>query len=391
MHFNDELALIRERTWAEVDLDAIRHNYREIRRALRPGVQLCCVVKANAYGHGAHRLAPLYEQLGADWFAVSNIDEAIQLRRFGVTRPVLILGYTPADCAPLLAQHDLSQCVYSADYGEGLSACAVQAGVTVKIHIKLDTGMGRLGFCCGTAAPEESIETACAVCRLPGLQPEGVFTHFATADEGADGEAFARQQYAQFTAAVERMQQQGIHFVLRHCANSAALSEYPDWQMDMVRAGIVLYGLQPSEQLRCPLALRPAMWLKSVISHVKRVSPGTKISYGGTYTAQRDMTVATVPIGYADGFWRSNGDAGTQLTVAGHRVPILGRVCMDQLVVDVTDIPGVSIGDEVLVFGDTPALTAAQLAALNDTIAYEVICGVGERVPRFYMQDGSPV
>lgn len=389
---NDGLAFVRERTWAEVDMDAIRHNYQAIRRTLPPDVRLCCVVKANAYGHGASKLAPLYQQLGADWFAVSNIEEALQLRRCGVTRPVLVLGYTPAACAPLLAQQDLSQCVYSLAYGRQLSEAAVAAGVTVKMHIKLDTGMGRLGFqCLDTADGEDSVAAAETVCRLPGLIPEGVFTHFACADEGEAGDDCSRLQAQRFAAAVERLEQAGIAFSIRHCANSAALSEYPECRMDMVRAGIILYGLQPSQQLRQPLALQPAMSLKSVVSHVKTVSPGTTISYGGTFTAQRSMTVATVPIGYADGFWRGNGSAGMRLTVAGQPAPILGRVCMDQLMLDVTGIDGVQVGDEVTVFGTAPALTADAMAALNGTIGYEVICAVGERVPRLYTEGGQVV
>ena len=379
-----------ERTWAEVDMEAIRHNFQLIRGTLPPSVQLCCVVKANAYGHGASKIAPLYEQMGADWFAVSNIEEALQLRRYGVTRPVLILGYTHESCAALLAEHDLSQCVYSAEYGRRLSAVAAELGVTVKVHIKLDTGMGRLGF----QVPgdgEDSVAGAAAVCRLPGLEPEGIFTHFASADEGEDGDGFSNRQMDRFVSAVNQLKAEGITFALRHCANSAALSDYPECRLDMVRAGIVLYGLQPSADLRRPLALRPAMSLRSVVSHVKTVAAGATVSYGHTFTAPQEMRIATVPIGYADGFWRQNGTAGVTLTVRGQRAPILGRVCMDQLMLDVTHIPDVTIGDYVTVFGTDPAMTAEELAAANGTIGYEVVCGVGERVPRLYVEDGQLV
>ena len=386
----EPVAFMWERTWAEVDMQAIRHNFHTIRAGLPASVKLCCVVKANAYGHGVRTLAPLYQQMGADWFAVSNIEEAVQLRRCGVTRPVLILGYTPVTCVSLLAAENLSQCVYSAEYGRQLSAAAVEAGVTVKMHIKLDTGMGRLGFQCpGTG--EDSVQGAAAVCRLPGLIPEGVFTHFASADEGAEGQTFSHNQMERFIAAVNDLTAQGIVFAVRHCANSAVLSDYPEFRMDMVRAGIVLYGLQPSDELRQPLPLQPAMALKSVISHVKDIAPGTTVSYGHTFTADRPMRVATVPIGYADGFWRQNGSAGMCLTVAGRQAPILGRVCMDQLVLDVTAIDGVHIGDEVTVFGSVPALTADQMAAINSTINYEIVCAVGERVPRLYVEDGQIV
>ena len=379
-----------ERTWAAVDIAAIRHNFEIIRGALPPSVKLCCVVKANAYGHGASKIAPLYQQWGADWFAVSNIEEALQLRRHGVTRPMLILGYTHPSCAALLAEENLSQCVYSAAYGRMLSAVAVQNGVTVNMHIKLDTGMGRLGFQCpGTG--EDSVEGAAAVCRLPGLHPEGIFTHFASADEGAAGDDFSRMQADRFIDGINYLAARGITFSLRHCANSAALSDHPACRMDMVRAGIVLYGLQPSADLRQPLALRPAMSLKSVVSHVKTVAPGATVSYGHTFTAPRAMTIATVPIGYADGFWRQNAAAGVTLTLRGQRAPIVGRVCMDQLMLDVTHIPDVAVGDEVTVFGTAPAMTAEEMAAAAGTIGYEVVCGVGERVPRLYVEQGHLV
>lgn len=379
-----------ERTWAQVDLDAVAQNYRTIRGALPAGVKLCCVVKANAYGHGASKLAPLYERLGADWFAVSNIEEALQLRRCGVTRPVLILGYTPVSCAETLARENFSQCVYSAEYGRLLSQQAQSAGVTVKIHIKLDTGMGRLGFQV-PGAGADSVAGAAGVCRLPGLEPEGIFTHFASADEGAGGDDFSNRQVDLFVSALNQLKAEGITFAIRHCANSAALSDHPECRLDMVRAGIVLYGLQPSGDLRQPLPLTPAMSLKSVVSHVKTVAPGTTVSYGRTFVAQQEMKIATVPIGYADGFWRQNSPAGAKLTLRGQRAPILGRVCMDQLMLDVTHIPDVTMGDEVTVFGIAPAMTAEEMAVANGTIGYEVVCAVGERVPRLYVENGQTV
>ena len=383
-------AYLWERTWTEIDMAAVRHNFTTIRGALPAGVKLCCVVKANAYGHGASQVAPLYEQLGADWFAVSNIEEALQLRRHGVTRPVLILGYTHESSAAVLAENNFSQCVYSAEYGRRLSAVAVENGVTVKIHVKLDTGMGRLGFQL-PGEGEDSVDGAIAVCRLPGLEPEGVFTHFASADEGAEGDDFSNRQVDLFVSAINQLKAEGITFALRHCANSAALSDHPECRMDMVRAGVVLYGLQPSGDLRQPLPLIPAMSLRSVVSHVKTVAPGATVSYGRTFTAEKEMRIATVPIGYADGFWRKNGPAGVTLTVRGQRAPILGRVCMDQLMLDVTHIPEVTIGDYVTVFGTAPAMTAEEVAAANGTIGYEVVCGVGERVPRLYVEGGEVV
>ena len=388
--YEKDRAYLWERTWAEVDRTALRHNFTTIRGSLPAGVKLCCVVKANAYGHGASMVAPLYEEMGADWFAVSNIEEALQLRRAGITRPVLILGYTHESSAAELARQNFSQCVYSAEYGRRLAAAATEKGVTVKIHVKFDTGMGRLGFQV-PGEGEDSVAGAAAVCRLPGLEPEGVFTHFASADEGAAGDGFSNRQADLFVSAINQLKAEGITFASRHCANSAALSDHPECRMDMVRAGIVLYGLQPSGDLRQPLPLIPAMNLRSVVSHVKTVAPGTTVSYGRTFAAPHTMRIATVPIGYADGFWRQNGPAGVSLTVRGQRAPILGRVCMDQLMLDVTHIPEVAIGDYVTVFGTAPAMTAEEIAAANRTIGYEVVCGVGERVPRLYVEDGTVV
>ena len=287
-------------------------------------------------------------------------------------------------------QHNGKQNDGSGGSEGGIAAVAVEHGVTVKIHVKLDTGMGRLGFQV-PGEGEDSVDGAVAVCRLPGLEPEGIFTHFASADEGAVGDDFSNRQVDLFVSAINELKAAGITFPLRHCANSAALSDHPECRMDMVRAGIVLYGLQPSGDLRQPLPLVPAMSLKSVVSHVKTVAPGATLSYGRTFVAPHQMRIATVPIGYADGFWRQNSPAGVTLTLRGQRAPILGRVCMDQLMLDVTHIPDVAMGDEVTVFGTAPALTAEELAQANGTIGYEVVCGVGERVPRLYVENGHNV
>ncbi|MBO4548423.1 MAG: alanine racemase, partial [Abditibacteriota bacterium] len=236
-----------KRVWAEIDLNAAEDNYRYIRGRLDPGTGLCCVIKANAYGHGALQLARLYERLGADRFAVSNIEEGIQLRDAGITRPVLILGYTPALCAAELAEYRLSQCVYSSDYGRALSVSASEGGVKVPVHIKIDTGMGRIGFQFREPGRRyEELDEAAAVCRLPGLEREGIFTHFAAADEGGDGAAFTLAQYDCFTEACRYLESLGIAFGLKHCSNSAAILDWSGFQMDMVRAGIILYGLMPS-------------------------------------------------------------------------------------------------------------------------------------------------
>lgn len=381
-----------KRVWAEIDMDALIHNYEKIRCHLGPETKLCCVIKANAYGHGAVDVALFYEELGADMFAVSNIEEAIQLRHGGVTRPILILGYTPAPCVRELAEHTLTQCVYSYEYGELLSACAAREGVTLDVHLKLDTGMGRIGFAARELASlDRAVDEMARVCAMRGIAVKGAFTHFAVADDGEAGEAFTREQMALFERAIEALENKGIHMECLHCANSAALTDYSQVGFNMVRAGIILYGLHPSDALRSPLDLRPAMTIKSVISYVKTVRTGESISYGRTFVAREDMKVATVPIGYADGYRRMSAERGAFLLIRGKRCPIVGRVCMDQLMVDVSELATVCVGDEVTVFGRAPALTATELAALNDTIAYEIICAVGVRVPRVYLRQGRIV
>lgn len=379
---------VERRVWAEIDLDALEYNYQLLRSRISPGTRLCCVIKANAYGHGAPEVARLYEQLGVDVLAVSNIEEALQLRHANIRLPILILGYTPALCVELLAKHQLTQCVYSYEYAALLSDCAARAGVTLDIHIKVDTGMGRIGFRYnGSEQDARSLDQIERVCALPALCAKGIFTHFASADEGEDGEEFSRRQHELFCRAIEKLDARGVRFAIKHCANSASLCDYPSTHMDMVRAGIVLYGLSPSEQLRHGLKLRPAMTLKSVVSHIKTLSMGDTVSYGRAFVAKRDMKIATVPIGYADGYRRSSSQGGAALLIRGKLCPVVGRVCMDQLMVDVSELSTVCIGDEVTVFGQSPALTAQELAHLNGTIGYEIICSVGVRVPRVYLRD----
>ncbi len=379
------LPATKRRAWAQIDLDHAQSNFLTIKSSLSAGTKLCCVIKANAYGHSAVRLAGLYAQLGADYLAVSNIEEALQLRHHDIHLPILILGYTPADCAGLLARYGITQCVYSYDYGMALSENAKAENVTVKIHVKLDTGMGRIGFLCRGECDE--IDQAETVCKAPGLEPEGVFMHFAVADAGQEGSEYTRQQFAYFMDAISRLEQAGIRFRIRHCANSAAIFDYPEFHLDMVRAGIVLYGLGPSDEMRNLPELKPVMSLHSVVSHVKTLQPGQSVSYGRTYTAQQVTRVATVPIGYADGFRRRNGQGVYGLSIRGKTVPIIGRVCMDQLMVDVSGVD-CAVGDEVIVFGDQRPSTVAEVARVNKTINYEIICDVGERVPRAFVKDG---
>lgn len=387
---------ILRRTWAEIDLDALSRNFRTVRNAVSPKAKVCCVVKADAYGHGAVRVAREFQDLGADWFAVSNLEEALQLRFGGLTKPLLVLGFTPAEEAGTLAQYDISQCLYSSDYAEALSSCAQKAGATVKVHVKIDTGMNRLGFPFQDISRDEgTVEEVKRACTLPGLFPEGIFTHFAVSDEGSDGDAFTMRQFGCFKEMLESLQREKIVFQVRHCANSAAVFDYPLSHLDMVRAGIVIYGLSPSGALRNRPDLVPALSLKSVVSHIKTILPGSTISYGRAYTVQRPMVVATVPVGYADGYPRSlspgGGKKGAHVLLHGRRCAVVGRVCMDQMMVDVTGLSHVSIGDTVTLIGrdGEEEITADELAAIEGTINYEVVCGLSKRVPRVYLKGGK--
>ena len=378
----------RKRFWAEIDMNAAENNFNLIKSKLKSGTKLCCVVKANAYGHGAVYLSKLYEKLGADFFAVSNIEEAMQLRNNGISTPILILGYTPTSCASILAENNISQSVFSLSYAKELSKSAKADGVNVKIHIKLDSGMGRIGFDC-IHENDKMLEGIADVCNMEGLVSEGVFTHFAVADEGVDGAEFTKLQYERFSKAIDELSNRGINFKIKHCANSATTFEYPEYHLDMVRVGVVLYGVAPSHKVRGCEDLVPVMSLKSVISMIKEIEEGDTVSYGCTFKAEKKTKIATAPVGYADGFWRSNAENGTQMLIRGQRVNIVGRVCMDQLMLDVTDVKGVREGDYITLIGvdREESITADDLAKNNGTIGYEMICSIGERVPRFYIKD----
>lgn len=381
------------RTWAEVDLDAIKNNYLAIRNQVNQKAQIMCVIKADGYGHGAVYLGQFYEKLGADRFAVSNIEEALQLRNNGITKPVLILGFTPVSMAKELSENHITQAVFSEDYARELSDFAVKENVTVRIHIKLDTGMSRIGFMYqNTERDKTSLEQIKRVCSLPNLEHEGIFTHFAVSDEAEEGKTATLKQFECFKTAVEKLESSGIHFELVHCANSGAVIDYQQAYLDCVRAGIILYGLSPSPKLAGKLNLQPAMQIKSVIAQIKTVEPDTPVSYGGTYVTDKPVKLATVPIGYADGYTRSLGNRA-YMTIQGQKAPVVGRVCMDQLMLDISNIDHVKVGDEVTVIGDGKNNTMSfdEMAQLTGTINYELVCLVGKRVPRVYLRHGKSV
>ena len=380
------------RLWAEINMDCIRSNFEAVRGAIGDGVKLCCVVKADGYGHGAVEICRLYHELGVDFLAVSNLDEALELRRADITEPILILGYTPANRCRDLCRQNISQAVYSLDYARELSAQCEALGARVKAHIKVDTGMSRIGFMCQEFPRDNnSIEEIKEACKLPHLIPEGIFTHFAVADDGDSGESYTLGQYSCFMRTVDEVESAGIHFELRHCSNSGAVMDYPSMRLDMVRAGIILYGYAPSDKMRGELELKPAMRLKTLISHVKTVKAGTTVSYGRTFTAEHDMRIATVPVGYADGYIRAYAKDGYMFVwdktkKFGRNCKIIGRICMDQTMLDVTDFPEAEVGNVVVVFGNGKdgEPTAEDVASWGDTISYEVLCNVSKRVPRLY-------
>lgn len=362
--------------WVEVDLSAIRRNVEALRTLLAPNVKFCAVVKADGYGHGAVCVAREAVAAGADFLAVAILDEALQLRAAGFEQPLLVLGYTPPEQAALVAGAGLSQTIFTLEQGRALSAAGAAAGKRVPVHLKIDTGMGRIGV-----RPDQAAYFAAEVAALPGVVIEGAFTHFANADS-ADKE-YARRQFAAFSGALEAIAARGVAVPLRHCANSAALLDLPEAHLDMVRAGIALYGLWPSAEVGRPVELHPAMRLKARIAMVKEVPAGSAIGYGCTHRTAAPAVIATLPLGYADGWPRSLGNRGW-LLVNGVRAPQVGRVCMDQFMIDVTGVDGVREGGEALLFGGSD-LPVEEVAALLGTINYEVVCMFGKRVPRKYV------
>lgn len=366
------------RTWAEIDLNALKNNF-DIIRKKAGNTKIAAVVKADAYGHGAKIIAPVLETLGADAFAVSNIEEAVELRSCKITKPILILGYTPTDHCDALIENDISQCVYSLDYAKELSKAACGLGKTLKIHLKLDSGMGRIGFDCRNESLL-GLDDAYAAASLPCFNCEGIFTHFAVSDRTPDSEdGFTNEQYVRFIKAVGILKSKGINPKVVHCSNSAAICRDFDKKLDMVRPGIILYGLSPEPKLKNIGDFIPVMTLKSTVSMVKEINEGETVSYGRTFTADRKMRLATVAIGYADGYPRQLSNKGSVL-INGKRAKITGRICMDQMLVDVSDIEDVHIGTEVTLFGKE--LSVNELAELVGTINYEILCGISKRVIR---------
>ena len=371
---------LQKRTWAEISLENLRHNYEAIRKSLPAGCRFLGVVKADAYGHGALPVSRLLQEAGADYLAVSCLDEALELRRGGITMPILILGHTPYAYTGTLIEENITQTVTCLAKALEYSAEAVRLGKELKIHIKLDTGMSRLGFLCAGNYFEEGVDNVIRSCRLPGLNPEGVYTHFAVSDEpGEDSEAYTRAQFRLFMDVIAAVKARGgVEFSIRHCANSGATVSYPEMALDMVRPGLLLYGYGDSSG---KLGLLPCMRLVTTVSTIKFYEPGTSVSYGRRFTTDRRTRMGVLAIGYADGLPRLISNK-CSFAAGGGFAPQRGSICMDMCMVDLTELPQVDVGSEVELFG--PMNSIYKLSDAAQTIPYELLCAVSKRVPRVY-------
>lgn len=367
----------KNRAWAEISLRAIEHNYRVICAQSRAPV--LCVVKADAYGHGAVRVAQRLQAAGAPYFATATVSEAVELRQNGIETPILILGYVAEEDMETVARERITATVYNRETAQMLSAAATRAAMPITVHFKIDTGMTRLGFDSRDSDRTAADILSCAA--LAGLKPEGIFTHFAVADE-EEGADYTHLQYERFKAVCDRVAAQGLDLPLRHCANSGAIQSYTETHCTMTRAGIILYGYRPDPALPAALDLRPAMTVKARIVQVRDIPAHTAVSYGRTYETDAPTRVAVVSMGYADGYLR-NGSGRAQVLLNGEKTPVLGRICMDMCMVSVPKDRTVRQGDEVTVFG-VDKLTADDVAAAAGTISYEVLCALSLRVPQFY-------
>ena len=373
---------LRPRVVAEVNLDALKYNYKQIRGHVPHEVEIMAIVKADAYGHGAVEVSKLLQEEGVNRFAVAIVKEGEELRKQGITSPILVLGYTPRADIRALIENNLTQTVFSYEMAKVLSDEAGKLGKTVNIHIKVDTGMGRIGF----LSSPQSIEEVKMIASLPHLNMEGIFTHFSTADE--EDTAYTHKQWHIFEGFLQELREVGIELPVIHAANSAAIMCHSYTDLNVVRPGIILYGYYPSGYLQGKvLDLIPAMTLKTQVVHVKELPEGHYVGYGRTHYTHQKTKVATIPVGYADGYSRRLGNIGRVL-IRGQYAPIIGNICMDQFMVDVTNIEGVTVEDEVVLFGKQGEneIPVEEIASELGTINYEIICMIGKRVPRIYVK-----
>ncbi|GAB6139054.1 alanine racemase [Halanaerobaculum tunisiense] len=367
--------------WTEIDLDNIGHNVSEFKKKLPEETLLTSVVKADGYGHGAIEVAKTALQSGADRLAVAILDEAIKLKKAGFEVPILVLGWTPQEAAEQVVKHNIITTVYNYENVSNLAKKAVELNKKVKVHVKVDTGMGRIGL-----QPDEAINFISKIKELPNLIIEGIYTHFSVADE--EDKTYTYQQLNKFKKVISDLKKKGIEIPIKHCANSAAFLDIPETYFDMVRTGIITYGLWPSDEVNKELDLKPGLRLKARVAHVKEVPPGTDISYGRTYTTKKNTKIATVPLGYDDGYCRLLS-SNSYVLVNGEKAPVIGNICMDQFMIDVSEVGAVKVGDEVVLIGKSgnEEITATELANRIGTINYEVVCMVSKRIPRVYIKN----
>ncbi|MBE5904607.1 MAG: alanine racemase [Pseudobutyrivibrio sp.] len=373
------------RTWAEIKLDSIAYNYKKIREKIGPNVKFLGVVKADAYGHGSIQVSKLLQDLGADYLAVSSADEALELRVNGIDMPILILGHTPKEQVGRLIEYHITQAITCKAKADEYSEEAVRCGGKLKVHIKVDTGMSRLGYLCDDGYFDTGVEGIVEACNMPGLDAEGIFTHFAEADEfGDENDAYTKHQFELFTSVISSVEEKlGRKFAIRHCANTGAVARFENTYLDMVRPGLLLYGYG---EFARQMGLKPAMTMKTTVSTIKIYPEGTAISYGGVYVTDKTTRIGVLPYGYADGFLRSLSNKCSLYTKEGP-AKLRGKICMDMCMIDITDMPSVDVGSEVEIFGEKNSID--ELASIAGTIPYELTCAVSKRVPRVYYRDGQ--
>lgn len=373
------------RTWAEIKLDSIAYNYKKIREKIGPDVKFLGVVKADAYGHGSIQVSKLLQDFGADYLAVSSADEALELRVNGIDMPILILGHTPKEQVGRLIEYHITQAITCKAKADEYSEEAVRCGGKLKVHIKVDTGMSRLGYLCDDGYFDTGVEGIVEACNMPGLDAEGIFTHFAEADEfGDENDAYTKHQFELFTSVISSVEEKlGRKFAIRHCANTGAVARFENTYLDMVRPGLLLYGYG---EFARQMGLKPAMTMKTTVSTIKIYPEGTAISYGGVYVTDKTTRIGVLPYGYADGFLRSLSNKCSLYTKEGP-AKLRGKICMDMCMIDITDMPSVDVGSEVEIFGEKNSID--ELASIAGTIPYELTCAVSKRVPRVYYRDGQ--
>lgn len=383
MHNLDETRSV----WVEINLDNLAHNVREIKKNINDEVLLTAVTKANGYGHGAVEVARVFLENGADRLAVASLEEAIELRKAGIISPILVLGGVPQKQHSLAVKWNIIETIFSYENAENLSKEAKKLNKVANIHIKMDTGLNRIGF----LTEKKSIEEIKKINKLPNLKIEGIFTHFAKADE--KDKTFTHKQFERFEWTINELEKEGIYIPIKHVSNSAAIIDLQEYNLDMVRAGIMLYGLYPSDNVKkSRINLKPAMTLKAKISHIKKLPPDVGISYGHIFFTKKESIIGTIPIGYADGFTRLLSSRG-EAFIRGKRVPVVGKICMDQCMIDLTDVEDAKVDDEVIIFGDgkdgIPHID--EVAKKIGTVNYEVVCMIGRRIPRVYIKNGKVV